>query len=273
MKLALLQRSFQAHVLRGDPAIEGEIAADAGISAARRLAVYTEAYSARLTEVLGESFPAVQAALGTALFARLVGDFARQHPSRVRSARAYGEELPQWLASRLEGPRAQGIADLARFEWAMAGAFDAADQMALGPQRLVSVEAAQWPSLQFAFSPSLRRLSVSSNCVAWWTFACAGQPRPRRWRSTCTQQWLVWRQELAVFYRRLSRAETQALDAALTGCTFGQLCQQLPIQSGARGATDVAAMRAATLLHGWFSAGLVVGVSARGKRRSPRRPR
>ena len=55
-----------------------------------------------------------------------------------------------------------------------------------------------------------------------------------------------------MFYRRLSRAETQALDAALAGSTFGQLCQQLPGQS--------AATQAATLLHSWFSAGLIVGV-------------
>jgi hypothetical protein len=254
MKLASLQQSFQAHVLHGDPVIEDEIAAAEGSSAARRLAVYFEAYAARLIEVLGESFPAVQAILGAKLFARLVGDFARQHPSRFHSARSYGEQLPQWLASHLTGPRAHGIADLARFEWAVAGAFDAADHSTLAAEQLASVEPTQWPALRFAFSPSLRRLSVTSNCVAWWRFVCAGQTRPSRWRSTCTQQWLVWRQELAVFYRRLSRVETQALDAALAGSTFGQLCQQLPRQS--------AAAQAATLLHDWFSAGLIVGISA-----------
>src|ERR1700683_4504428 len=109
MKLAPLQQPFQAHVLHGDPAIEGEIAAAEGSSAALRLAVYSAAYGARLIEVLGESFPAVRAALGASLFARLIGDFARQHPSRFRSARAYGEELTQWLASRLNGPRALSI--------------------------------------------------------------------------------------------------------------------------------------------------------------------
>jgi hypothetical protein len=250
MKLAQLQSSFQAHVLQGDGAIAREIIADARFPVSLRLGVYTDAYAARLVEVLAETFPAVQAALGAQMFARHVADFARQRPSRFRSARAYGEELPQWLGSRLTGPRAAGIEDLARFEWAVAGAFDAADPGALKPESLAGVEPAQWARLEFAFSPTLRRLGVSSNCVAWWKFACAAQPRPRRWRSTCTQQWLIWRQDLAVFYRRLSQRESQALDAALAGRNFGQLCEQLSGPTIAAG-----------LLHSWFNAGLIVGTS------------
>ena len=250
MKLAALQQAFQAHVLQGEAAIVGEIATDERCPSALRLGVYTEAYAARLVEVLSETYPAVRAALGAARFARCVGDFATAHPSRFRSARAYGEALSEWLLSSLTGPRARGMADLARFEWAVAGAFDAADAPALTAASLAGVEAAQWPALRFAFSPSVRRLQVSSNCVAWWKCACAEQACPSRWRATGVQQWLVWRQDLAVFYRRLSLAETRVLDAALAGQTFGQLCEQL---SGPAAA--------ATLLRGWFDAGLIADVS------------
>jgi hypothetical protein len=235
-------------VLRDDPRIAREISGDERFPIPMRLGIYTDAYAARLIEVLAETFPAVQAALGQGLFARLVGEFARHHPSRFRSARDYGEELPRWLASRLSGPRARGIADLARFEWTVAGAFDAADQVALTAASLAGIAPAHWPQLRFAYSPSLQRLSVTSNCVAWWRFACADASRPSRWRSTCTQQWLVWRQEPAVFYRRLSGAETHALDAGLAGATFGQLCEQLSTPAVA-----------AALLQGWFNAGLIVG--------------
>jgi hypothetical protein len=250
MKLAQLQQSFQDHVLRADPKITDEIRGDERFSTAMRLGIYTEAYAARLIEVLAATFPAVQAALGEGMFARLAGEFARHHPSRFRSARAYGEQLPDWLVARLRGPRAQGMADLARFEWTVAAAFDAADEVALGPASLAGIAPAQWPQLRFAFSPTVRRLGVTSNCVAWWSFACAQAPRPSRWRMTREQQWLVWRQELAVFYRRLSGAETQALDAGRAGATFGQLCEQLSSPAVAAG-----------LLQGWFNAGLIVGVS------------
>jgi hypothetical protein len=250
MKLAQLQQSFQDHVLRDDARIAGEISGDERFPVSMRLGIYTDAYAARLVEVLAETYPAVQAALGAGLFARLVGEFARQHPSRFRSARAYGEELPQWLAAHLSGPRASGIADLARFEWMVAEAFDAANQVALTPASLAGIAPAQWPQLRFAYSSTVHRLSVTSNCVAWWKCACAQASRPSRWRATGIQQWLVWRQELAVFYRRLSRTETQALDASRAGAPFGQLCEQLSTPAVA-----------AAMLQGWFNAGLIVGVS------------
>jgi Putative DNA-binding domain len=252
MKLAQLQQAFQAHVLRAAPQIAQQVHEDARVPTALRLGVYSGAYVLRLVEVLAESFPAVQAALGTRRFAALISAFVRQRPSRVPSARAYGEELPQWLAAQLSGPRAGGIADLARFEWAVAGAFDAADQPVLGPASLAARPPADWPQLQFQFSPSLRRLDVTSNCVAWWRFGCAGATRPARWRPQGLQHWLIWRPELAVFYRRLSHPETRVLAAALAGHSFAELCEQLQ-----------GAERAATLLHGWFSEGLVTAVTVR----------
>ncbi|HEV2700378.1 MAG TPA: DNA-binding domain-containing protein [Steroidobacteraceae bacterium] len=252
MKLAQLQESFQDHVLRADASIEQQVLGDQRFPTALRLGVYSGAYALRLIEVLAESFPAVQAALGASRFAALVSDFTREHPSRFRSARAYGEQLASWLASRLSGPRATGIADLARFEWAVAGAFDAADQRALVAADLAAVAPAQWPQLQFEFSPTLRCVNLTSNAVAWWRYACADQGRPSRWRATCLQRWLVWRRDLAVFYRRQSQAEARMLEAALAGRRFGELCEQLDGPA-----------RAASLLHGWVSEGLVSAARVR----------
>jgi hypothetical protein len=251
MKLEQLQNAFQAHLLRGENGIESQIVGDARATVPARLGIYDSAYVARLVEVLGESFPALRMALGRRQFERCSGDFVRQHPSRFRSARAYGEALAPWLAANPAGPRARGVADLARFEWAMADAFDAADATALKPDSLSAIDPAQWPRLQFTFSPTLQRLDLTSNAVAWWTFACAAQPRPDRWRATASQRWLVWRDELAVFYRRLSPIEAQALDAAREGSCFGELCARL------------SAPQAARLLHDWFTAGLIVKIALR----------
>ena len=245
MNLAQLQSAFQDHLLRGGDTIHAQILGDGRAAAALRLEAYAGAYTARLVEVLGEGFPAVQASLGVAEFTRRIAAFVHAHPSRSRSARDYGEQLPQWLAGAGAGPRCRGLADLARFEWAVAGAFDAVDQPALTPASLAGLAPRDWPSLRFGFTASLRRLTVTTNAVAWWRFGCAGAPRPPRWRPTCAQQWLVWRQELAVRYRWLSRAETLALDAARDGAAFGEIC-------AARTAREAAAM-----LHGWCVAGLI----------------
>jgi hypothetical protein len=259
MKLAQLQQAFQAQVLRGEGGIEREVIGDARSAVATRLGVYVNAYGARLVEVLGESFPALRMALGPTFFERSIGDFVRQHPSRFRSARAYGEELSSWLATHLDGTRARGVADLARFEWAMADAFDAADAVALAPSELADIDPAAWPRLQFTFSQTLQRLNLTSNAVAWWRFACATQPRPSRWRPTCTQHWLIWRRDLAVLYRRLSQAETQALDAARAGSCFGELCARL------------SAAQAARLLHDWVTAGLIVAATVGARAGRPAR--
>ena len=260
MKLAQLQQALQAHVLRGEAGIESEIVGDARSPVPVRLGIYTSAYGARLVEVLGESFPAVRMALGAKFFERSISDFVRQHPSRFRSARAYGEELSTWLAAHLDGTRARRVADLARFEWAVADAFDAADAVALAPSELAGIDPAGWPRLQFTFSPTLRRLNLTSNALAWWKFAGAAQARPSRWRLTCTQHWLVWRRDLAVFYRRLSQAETQALDAARAGSCFGELCEQL------------SAAQAARLLHDWVTAGVIIAATVGARAGTTARP-
>jgi hypothetical protein len=250
MRLDELQQAFQAQVLRGHTGIEGEITAAAPAAVAARLGVYGAAYGARLLEVLAETFPALRLALGAERFGQSVGEFVRQHPSRFRSARDYGGQLSAWLAAAAGGPRDHGVADLARFEWALAAAFDAADAVALAPGSLAGLAPDAWAGLKFSFSPTLQYLSVTSNAVAWWRFACAARPRPGRWRATCPQHWLIWRQDLAVNYRRLSRAEAQALQAARNGSGFGELCARL------------SAAQAARLLHGWYSAGLIIGATA-----------
>jgi hypothetical protein len=251
MKLEQLQEAFQAYLLRGANGIGSEIIGDARAAVTARLGVYGSAYVARLVEVLGETFPAVRSALGATLFERSLSDFVRRHPSRFRSARAYGEELAPWLAANLAGPRARGAFDLARLEWAMAEAFDAADAVVLGPSGLSAIDPSDWPRLQFIFSPTVQRLNLTTNAVAWWRFACAAHARPGRWRGTCSQHWLVWRADLAVFYRRLSQAEAQALDAARAGSCFGELCARLSPGQAAR------------LLHDWLSAGLIVKIALR----------
>jgi len=67
---------------------------------------------------------------------------------------------------------------------------------------------------------------------------------------------IVWRRDLAVFYRRLSQSEAQALDAAIAGESFGYWCAKLPTPLAAAG-----------MLHRWFSDGLVTAARLEGQRR------
>jgi len=68
---------------------------------------------------------------------------------------------------------------------------------------------------------------------------------------------LLWRRELATYFRSLSAAEAAALDAARSGWPFAELCELLCEEVG----EAQAPAQAAELLRGWLAAGLIVGTS------------
>jgi len=253
MTLAELQRAFQAHVLEGKSAILAAVADDGGGDMALRLGVYADGYAERLVEALAVTYPALERALGAERFADAVRALARRAPSRFFSVRYYGRELAELIGERLRGARARGAAELARWEWALAEAFDAADARPLAPHDLEQADPAEWPELRFELVPSARIVALGTNAVDWWRAASEGGAPPSRWRLARTSQWLIWRRELVLNYRRLARDEAQALTALRCGATFAAICAELAELSG----PERAALRAATLLRSWLGEGLL----------------
>ena len=254
MKLARLQRALQDHVLRGENTIARVVPGTERFGTATRLAVYAEGYTERLIEALTQSFPALRQALGESRFGESVRRLARERPSRHFSVRFYGVELAELLERRLAGALGRGAADLARFEWALAGAFDAPDDAPVGAEALQRVPPSRWAQLRLRLSPTLRVVELHSNAVEWWKAACEAGQRPRRWRRARAMRWRIWRRELAVYFRPLQPDEAEALAAIADGATFGNACRLIGEHSGAP------AQRAATLLRGWIDDGLISAV-------------
>jgi hypothetical protein len=255
MRLAELQRAFQRNVLDGSREIETIVAGTEHFATPERLGVYSGGYAERLAEALAQTYPAVQAALGERAFAEVIEQLAHTRPSRHFSVRRYGSELTELLARTFSGPKGRGLAELARWEWLLAEVFDAADRDPMGQADLAGLEAQAWPRLRFELTPTLRRAVLGTNAVQWWKFACAGAARPRRWRLRHSSEWVLWRQELAIYFRPLSNPEQRALDVITQGGSFGDLCAQLAELVDA----DEVAVRAATLLHTWLKEGWIVG--------------
>ena len=113
------------------PSLSDWIVDDAQLGAARRLEVYANAYFARIHECLARDFAALAAAIGEAGFHDLVTAYLIAHPSRHPSLRFIGAALPDYLADAPQAApfrrRWPWAADLARLEWALGCAFDAAD--------------------------------------------------------------------------------------------------------------------------------------------------
>jgi hypothetical protein len=222
-----------------------------------RLAVYGGAYRSRLAEALATTYGALAKLLDED-FAALAHGYVRTHDSSYFSIRNYGEQFAEFLAGDPATAKAPLLADLARFEWAMSGAFDAADEAPLVAQDLGAVAPDDWAQLRFIFHPSVARLSLHWNAPQIWQALTDDHERPPAQYQATATEWLLWRQGLATYFRSLDATEARVLDAARAGWPFGELCELLCACVG----DDEAAGEAAMLLRGWVEAGLLTGTSA-----------
>src|SRR5262245_46384928 len=86
------------------------------LTPAGRLDIYAGMYVARLTDVLREDFPRVEAILGHERFHDAVHAYLARHPSAHPSVRHVGRDFPAFVGGH--APDLPFLADLARLEWA-----------------------------------------------------------------------------------------------------------------------------------------------------------
>lgn len=236
--------------MQGDAAIVPQITATAQISPAIRLGIYANAYRLRLIDALAHNYPRLQQLLGEESFAGLAQRYIDKHPSTNVSVRWFGHQLGDDLSGDQTQP---WLAELARWEWAIAAAFDAQDADPLSEVALTEIEPAAWPALRFRFHPSLQRLQLHTNAPAVFKALSDETDCSAPAILESPQAWLIWRQHLTTRYRSLPHEEAQALDALRNDSTFEQLCdvlcewhepQEVPV-------------RAATFLKGWINEDLI----------------
>ena len=256
--LAELQNSLQDFLLGKISDASALTLATPSFSREARLEIYHQAYRLRLIDALRNDYPALQTYLGEDNFAALAMEFIATNPSHNPSLRWFGEKLPHFLKDHAEHQNHIEIVELAKFEWAQAMAFDAADvaTATLGDVRMLKPE--QWMEMQLGFHPSVQRLNCHSNAPIVWNSLIKDQTEIAGDISAIAQDWLVWRENLQVVYRPLDKPEAYALDSFLQNQNFADVCaklyewydeEQIPI-------------KAAQYLQRWISSGLVVKISA-----------
>ncbi len=249
-----IQDDFQRFLLRGDAAIEHHVVGTERVPVSVRLGIYSGGYGARLTEALQTNYPVLAQLLGESDFEELAAAYIRSHDSSYTSIRYYGKELEEFLTQDATYAEVPLLAELARWEWAMTAAFDASDSQPLGVEALARVPAEQWADLRFEWHPSIRRLQLTWNVPQIWNAITRETERPDPSVAAEPGQWLIWRRELATFFRSVSPSEAAALDAARCGGSFGELCDLL---CGLLGEADAPA-QAAGFLREWLQSGLIV---------------
>ena len=257
MPLRRLQQDLQRHLLGAQSAIAEGIVDAPPLPIADRLGIYRNAYQIRLIEALGETYPILHKILGDEVFSALGEAFVAAQPSVHRSIRWYGRELGDFLGSTPPYADQPILAELAVFEWTLAEVFDAPDAQSLPRAALSAIDPAEWGHLTFRLHPSLRRLSMKWNAPAVWRSASHDETPPQPEVSEQPTLWLLWRQNLQNFFRSLDPIESAALDSALRGDAFGDLCAAL----AAWLPEEQIPLRAASLLASWADSGIIVEIS------------
>ena len=256
MQLRELQQDMQRHLLGEASAVTAAIVDAPPLPAADRLAIYRNAYQVRLIDALHDTYPILHGLLGDEAWVALGEAYVAAHPSVFRSIRWYGGELADFLARCPPFADEPILAEVALLEWTLAEVFDARDAEVLQRAALAAVDPSAWGALTFQFHPSLRRLEFSWNTAAVWKAMSRDETPPRPEPAAAPAPWLLWRQNLQNYFRSMSGAESAALDSALRGRSFGEICEDL----SALLPDDEIPAAAAGLLGTWADSGILIGI-------------
>jgi hypothetical protein len=263
--LRVQQLAFAAAAADGAEA--GTLLADDPRGGAPQLAVYRHAYRARLTEALAANFEILARAMGDEAFAALADAYITAHPSTHPSIRWFGHRLADFMAAAAEAEAEAddglvphpAFVDLARMDWALRGAFDAADAPVAGREALAGRAPQAFGALRPVAHPSVQQVRLDWAIEAAWRTLREHDPdsgtepelpAPEEQPHTL----LVWRRGLETVWRSAEPAEAALLQGLAAGESFGELCER-----AAAIEDDVmdAAQRAASALAQWLDDGLI----------------
>jgi len=252
-RLADIQEAFQRFLLTAESEkIGSHVVGTERVPVDVRLGIYGDGYRSRLIEVLESTYPVLASLLGEADFQSLGTQYVATHESTFFSIRYYGHELADFLAADAGYSKAPLLAELAKWEWSMAAAFDAADAEPIDTAALAQVAPEDWAELRFDWSPSVQLLALEWNVPELWKAVTEESERPEPLLEPAC--WLIWRRELQIFFRRVSAAEAAVMTASLAGQSFGELCVLLCDHLD----ESEASLQAAGFLRGWLQSGLIV---------------
>ncbi len=240
MMLAELQRAFQAGLIAGDlSALAGCVVRPAG------LGVHTHTARAVLLEGLADNFAKTLHWLGGDAFTDVALDYAAISPSSGWTLADYGDDFADYLRRRLPGD--PEVAELAALDWALRGAFAAADPV---PGRWAEQPGLDWEGLRLKLSPGAALLAFATNADAIWAAIPAAPIQP----AAAPGVVLVWRDGLEPRFRRLPDGEAELLTALAAGQRFGPACA----------ASEATIIAIGDWLRDWLRAGQLVprGASA-----------
>ena len=174
-----------------------KLVAENGMPAERRVAIYRDAYRARLVACLADDYPGVAHLFGTEAFRDLCHDYVRDVPPRG-SLNFYGARFAEYCLHH--APRhALFASELARLEWGLVKAVHGSDARQLTSERLAELSMTDWETATLVPSPTLTLLATVYPVNEYLqTLRDGGSPEPPShpdpsWVVVCRSGIDVWR--------------------------------------------------------------------------------
>lgn len=243
MKLTARQSSFIAEIAAPD---DGPECASPG------MAIYRNAYRARLADALATSFERTRRWVGDDMFGAASAHYILTHPPSSWTLDDYGDGFPETLAGLFgEDPE---VAELAWLEWHMQRAFAAPDGAELTAAKLAAaaIGESEWEALRLAPPTGFACRAVAHDLSALWHGLAGDAAEPPAPPAKADHWLLVWRQGFVPRFRLLDSSEFSALGMLLDGHRFGKLVEQL-------GADEIG--RLGQWFAQWLAEGLFSGCS------------
>lgn len=225
----------------GPDNLESVVSRSNNLSAGERLAVYGNAYIARLLDCLAEVYPVLAKTLGEEVFQGFAFGYLQDYPSRSYTLHHLGRDFVRYLRETQPDfgeDDADGkswsdfLIDLAELEWAIYDAFDdegLEDRPELKmPDALVSGEG-EWLDLVFRTAPCLRLLKLDHAVNDYYTAARkAGDEVPELPATNPGEHYLaISRRDFIVRRYPLTRAQFLLLGSLAKGNSLGDALEHM----------------------------------------------
>lgn len=245
------ERYLLGHSATANPEFGASLIGGPTLAVDNGLAIYHNAYQARLQEVLRGDYPAIWHWLGDDEFEQLAAAYIRKSPSTHYSLRWLGKGFEAFIHLHLVPEQGAALAELAALEWAFTLAFDAPPGTPLTLQDMASLRPEDWPTLRFCLNPGMQWLKCSFNSLALWRSVKDETEFPGSVVLDMSQVLVIWRAEMICQYRSLESTESTALNRLVQdGWSFAELCTELAVIYG-----EEAPLQAATWLKRWIHDG------------------
>ena len=222
----------------GGGKLESVVTRSRALCAADRLAIYGNAYYARLLECLGEVFPVLKRTLGEELFDGFGFAYLQSYPSKSYTLNFLGDHFVEYLQETRPDEDEDSdsgwidfLIDLARLEWTIYDVFDGPGlekEEAFSLPELLEANPGDWLDLRIRVAPCLQLLRMEYPVNDHYTLVRqtegeleADYPAPaRQYLAISRRNYIVRRYSLTFpqFELLTSLSEGQTLGEALERC-------------------------------------------------------